>query len=243
MPVVANGLGCVMDSTCKIPIYDRRLNGISPFSKYQKQRIIQRVVRVPQSLRTMNLAAVNVYQDPVAENSNVNWNQMSDRAVSHIQFTGGNARSHGGNSRRRTLTSLKPGALSPGGKGDIKHNSYDRYLLRLKGKAPLKQEPIPANFADNDVPSRRQGKGGKIIKMGLLPNCTCGPDDNKNIISQSCNIDVSLGQEQGTTPCECPDPVYPPFNPLYGLTCSDSFIPLCNYNPSLYGYNILYGQA
>ena len=36
-------------------------------------------------------------------------------------------------------TSLKPGSLSAGGKGvDVKHNSYDRYLAKLKGKT-LKQ--------------------------------------------------------------------------------------------------------
>ena len=34
---------------------------------------------------------------------------------------------------RRTKTSLKPGALCPGGMGvDVKHNSYDRYLARKK---------------------------------------------------------------------------------------------------------------
>ncbi len=32
---------------------------------------------------------------------------------------------------KRSITSLRPGAMSPGGSGvDIKHNSYDRYLNR-----------------------------------------------------------------------------------------------------------------
>ena len=39
-----------------------------------------------------------------------------------------------GNSTKRTKTSLRPGALGPGGKGvDVKHNSYARYLAKKKG--------------------------------------------------------------------------------------------------------------
>ena len=37
------------------------------------------------------------------------------------------------NTKKRTKTSLRPGALCPGGIGvDVKHNSYDRYLARKK---------------------------------------------------------------------------------------------------------------
>ena len=40
-----------------------------------------------------------------------------------------------GNSTRSSLTRLRPGSLNPGGKGvDIKHNSYNRYLARIKAK-------------------------------------------------------------------------------------------------------------
>ena len=40
-----------------------------------------------------------------------------------------------GNSTKQTLTRLRPGALSPGGEGvEVKHGSYERYLLKLKGK-------------------------------------------------------------------------------------------------------------
>ena len=39
-----------------------------------------------------------------------------------------------GNSTKRTKTSLRPGALGPGGRGvDVKHNSYARYLAKKKG--------------------------------------------------------------------------------------------------------------
>ncbi len=40
------------------------------------------------------------------------------------------------NSLRGSRTSLKPGSLAPGNNGvDIKHNSYDRYLAKLKVKS------------------------------------------------------------------------------------------------------------
>jgi len=39
-----------------------------------------------------------------------------------------------GNSTKRTKSSLRPGALGPGGSGvDVKHNSYARYLAKKKG--------------------------------------------------------------------------------------------------------------
>ena len=54
-----------------------------------------------------------------------------------------------GNSMKRTLTSLRPGALGPGGSGvDIKHNSYARYLAKKKGRAILK-EKIPTKLKNS----------------------------------------------------------------------------------------------
>ena len=51
-----------------------------------------------------------------------------------------------GNSTKRTQTSLRPGALGPGGRGvDIKHNSYARYLAKKKGTAIL-GENIPTKL-------------------------------------------------------------------------------------------------
>ena len=61
------------------------------------------------------------------------WNQMSDRKEAHIQTAYHPSR---GNSTKRTLTSIKPGACAPAGKGvDIKHDSYARYLARKKAMA------------------------------------------------------------------------------------------------------------
>ena len=50
---------------------------------------------------------------------------------------------------KATKTSLKPGALCPGGTGvDIKHNSYDRYLARIK-KSLIIKDKERAEIASN----------------------------------------------------------------------------------------------
>lgn len=129
------------------------------------QKIIQNTVRVPSSLYTMNLAGLNVYQN--ADNSlrpnGVNWNQMSDRPIASVQKT--YVPSSRGNSHRSS-SAVKgyPGALSPGGKGcDIKHNSYDRYLNRLKGKSALRE----------GNPYSNAKYGGKSFNMNIVSGCNC----------------------------------------------------------------------
>jgi hypothetical protein len=58
------------------------------------------------------------------------------------------------NSIRRTKTSLKPGALCPGGKGvDVKHNSYDRYLARKKQALIIKDKERSQKANAMSVPS------------------------------------------------------------------------------------------
>jgi len=106
------------------------------------QRRIQNQSRVPSTQYMDSLAAYNVrgaFSGPAANNpvslySFVNWNQSSDRNVPHQ--TQRNVPSHG-NSTKRSLTRCRPGALCPGNAEsagvDIKHNSYQRYLLRKKG--------------------------------------------------------------------------------------------------------------
>ena len=120
------------------------------------------VARIPASEFSMNLAAFNVYRG-----SRVNgqtWNQSSDRAVEHE--TPNPVPSHG-NSTRGSVTRLRPGAMRPGGKGvDIKHNSYARYLNRIKGGA-MAQGPYVGN---------RVGAGAvvnnKVQKQNSV-NCGC----------------------------------------------------------------------
>ena len=166
------------------------LNGNDPASRYQKLKLIQNTVRVPSSIYTMNLGALNVYEKPsnlyqpinvngavYIASPEVNWNQMSDRRSPHIQkVVSGSGSTYGGNSLKRTLTRLRPGALSPGGSGvDIKHNSYDRYLARIKGKAPLRRGPIPPTFASPYIPFNRAYPvyGGKLFKTSIVNDCNC----------------------------------------------------------------------
>jgi hypothetical protein len=159
---------------------------------YQTLKIIQNQVRVPSSEYTMNVGALSVYQRPenryqvipVAGGSyylappGVNWNQMSDRKEPHVQkVVTSSGSTYGGNSLRRSLVRMRPGAMSPGGVGvDIKHNSYDRYLNRLKGKGPLRRGVIPPTFGGY-VPFNRAFPiyGGKTVKTNIVNGCSCLP--------------------------------------------------------------------
>lgn len=177
---------------------NKNLASNSPSSLYQKQKIIQNTVRVPASLYLMNLAGLNVYEPPNTTYSYVqnsgsvyvvspgtNWNQMSDRAQPHIQKNvGASGSTYGGNSLKRSLTRLRPGALSPGGEGvDIKHNSYERYLNRIKGKAPLRRGKIPDTFGEY-IPFNLANPiyGGKVFKTSIVNHCNCPiTDDNTKL--------------------------------------------------------------
>lgn len=152
------------------------VSGFSPADQYQKLKIIQNSVRVYGSLYTSNLGPLTAYRNPNEEFHGVCWNQMSDRPVPSVQratIPTGYATSM--NRRHTSVTSSKPGCQTPGGKGcDIKHNSYDRYLNRLKGKGPLRRgvvppafgTPIPFNVA---VPVY----GGKTMKTNIIDTCVC----------------------------------------------------------------------
>jgi len=194
---------CSINGSCRS--FNQNLNGNDPASQYQRQKIIQNTVRVKSSLYTMNLGALNVYQRPsltygLADNSgaiyvvppSVNWNQMSDRKEPHIQrVVSGSGSTYGASSTRRTITRLRPGALSPGGSGvDIKHNSYDRYLNRLKGKGPIRRGVIPPNYGV-PIPFNKAYPiyGGKTIKTSIVNNCDCPITDIINT-----NTDIKLYQ-------------------------------------------------
>lgn len=167
----------------------RHLSNHAPEYLYQTQKIIQNTVRVPSSLYTMNLAALNAYERPKAVPSvveiggatyiappGVNWNQMSDRKQPHIQ-TGATASgsTYHSSSTRHSITRMRPGALNPGGNGvDIKHNSYDRYLNRLKGKAPVRRGIIPPHYG-RVVPFNPAYPiyGAKEFKANIVAGCNC----------------------------------------------------------------------
>jgi len=164
------------------------LNGNSPSEQYQKQKLIQNTVRVYSSLYTSNIGPLNAYKKPTNATYGVCWNQMSDRPVPSIQKTtvptGFNSSI---NNRRYSVTSSKPGSQSPGGIGcDIKHNSYDRYLNRLKGKGPLRRGVIPPTFGA-PIPFNPAFPiyGGKTVKTNIVTGCNCPIDtiekDDKKI--------------------------------------------------------------
>lgn len=170
---------------------NKNLTSNNPASQYQRQKIIQNTVRVPSSLYTMNLAGLSAYQKPlntpqfVEQNGSgyiapakVNWNQMSDRPKPANQLTKvASGTSYHTSSTRHTITRLRPGAMSPGGVGvDIKHNSYDRYLNRLKGKTVLRRGIVPPTFgADLPFNNAFPVYGGKTVKMAIINGCDC-PD-------------------------------------------------------------------
>ena len=165
---------------------DTNLNSNTPANQYQRQKLIQNTVRVASSLYTMNLGSLNAYVKPGVATHNVCWNQMSDRPIPSVQKT--YVPTYGTNSTRHTVTGPRPGAQSPGGVGcDIKHNSYDRYLNRLKGKAPLRRGIIPPNFGA-PIPFNRAFPvyGGKTVKTSIVSSCDC-PITSKTDDSQIYN--------------------------------------------------------
>ena len=197
---------------CRCRTCNNNLAGNNPASKYQRLKIIQNTVRVPSSMYTMNLAALNVYQQPSKTFSivdisgtnyivspGVNWNQMSDRKKPHTQVAViASGSTYHSSSTKHSITRCRPGASSPGGNGvDIKHNSYDRYLNRIKGKAPLRRGVIPPDFGTPFIPFNRAYPvyGGKTIKTSIINNCGClNPDDAllyKGINTQNSIYDVT----------------------------------------------------
>jgi len=157
------------------------LNGNTPADQYQKLKLIQNTARVLSSLYTSNLGPLNAYRKPTKATYGVCWNQMSDRPVPSVQKavvpTGSN---NSLNRRHTSVTSSKPGGQSPGGIGcDIKHNSYDRYLNRLKGKGPLRRGVIPPAFGV-PVPFNRAYPvyGGKTTKTSIVSGCNCPQEED-----------------------------------------------------------------
>uniref|UniRef100_A0A6C0B0E5 Uncharacterized protein n=1 Tax=viral metagenome TaxID=1070528 RepID=A0A6C0B0E5_9ZZZZ len=184
MALVTNccSLNCSQNGGCNYLGCAMSLCDVDPASQYIKLKLIQNTVRVPASLYLNDLGALTVYQQPLKENAYVNWNQMSDRPVRSFQknlVTGGSF--YHGSSTKHTITRCRPGAGSPGGYGvDIKHNSYDRYLARIKGKGPARRGVVPPAFGA-PIPFNPAFPiyGGKTMKTSIVgDNCNC-PISNK----------------------------------------------------------------
>lgn len=156
---------------------DTNLNSNTPAAQYQKQKLIQNTVRIDSSQYTMNLGSLAGYQNTNIRRGNVPWNQMSDRAEPSVQKANANGgNTIGSSSTRHSIVRLRPGSMSPGGVGcDIKHNSYERYLNRLKGKAPLRRGVVPPTFGLEEIPFNRAFPvyGGKVMKTSIVAGCNC----------------------------------------------------------------------
>jgi len=131
-----------------------------------ENRRIYNTSRIRSSEFMMNKAAFNVFADR-GTSSKFTWNQSSDRVEA------GNPKTAivptRSNSVRGTKTGIRPGSQAPGGSGvDIKHNSYDRYLLRKKGRA-MKAGPYVG--VDVDSNAVVNNKVQATNSLGLQCNC------------------------------------------------------------------------
>ena len=123
------------------------------------QKRIWQQVRTGSGIYTMNLSALTSGAAILASGRTANWNQMSDRVLASVQPP---LHPTHGNSLKSTLTSDRPGAGSPGGRGvDVKHDSYARYLNKKKAEN-LKTQTI--NVAPRPL------TGNKTNMNGLVAN-------------------------------------------------------------------------
>lgn len=202
-----NGLPCEINS-CRG--CNQNLAGKDPASQYQRQKLIQKTVGVYASLYTANLAGLAGYERPlnipqiVKQNGSeffvpprVYWNQMSDRSrpANQVAVTASGSTYHT-SSTRHTITRQRPGAMSPGGVGvDIKHNSYERYLNKIKGKGPFRRGVIPPDYGV-PIPFNRAFPvyGGKVVKTAIINGCVCPDVEDKKDIDRRIygNIENAL---------------------------------------------------
>jgi len=172
---------------------DTNLTSNTPANRYQIQKRIQNTVRVPSSEYLMNKAALNVVPRNIG--NDVCWNQQSDRPVPSVQkatIPTGTFTSMNG--RHTSYTSSRPGCQTPGGVGcDIKHNSYERYLNRKKGKNVLKRGIIPPTFALPYIPFNRAHPvyGSKLMKTSIVAGCVCPSFINEKTIYER-NEDATM---------------------------------------------------
>lgn len=183
----------VSNSSCDKQLGCRSCNtnssGSTPADQYQRLKLIQNTVRIYGSLYTANLGPLTAYKKPISDPNNnlygVCWNQMSDRPVPSVQkatIPTGFANSM--NRKHTSVTSSRPGCQTPGGVGcDIKHNSYDRYLNRLKGKGPMRRGVVPPNFGKPIVFNPAfPVYGGKTMKTNIVNGCSCDLNPKQDIL-------------------------------------------------------------
>jgi hypothetical protein len=129
---------------------------------WQRQKRIQNQNRVSSSEYIMNLGAVSAYQSAAGTTMKLNWNQSSDRANASV-------------SKLNMRPAHRPGAGGGGaGSGvDVKHNSYDRYLRRLKGGNVLRKQGNSAYGVTDTSDEGNATQGGKYVKFNMVGGCNC----------------------------------------------------------------------
>ena len=156
-----------------------------PETQYQRLKLMQNTVRVSSSLYSMNAGALNVGTQSQSGITTIGWNQMSDRQNPHIQYA---------RYSMKSSVSVRPGNLSPGGVGcDIKHNSYDRYLARIKAAGPLRKDNMTIDFGNTNVPFDPANPvyGGKTLKTSIGDSkCGCGPVISPYTLTMSYSYNV-----------------------------------------------------
>lgn len=142
--------------------YSLKLSPETPESQLLAQKKIQGTSRASAGEYTAQVGALSAYVSPELQNPNgfyaeqsganywvpphTRWNQMSDRVLPAQQ------------------TSRSPGV-------DIKHGSYERYLLRLKGRG-LYRSGINVSRAQNT-------SAAKFQRTALVAGCACPGGEEK----------------------------------------------------------------
>ena len=138
----------------------------SSINNEANQKQMWNQVRAPASLYTLNVGALANTQ---LFKTTVGWNQSSDKLLESVQTA---YHPTHGSSTRRTLTSYVPGSAAPGGKGvDIKHNSYNRYLNRLKGGTLAESQNKNVTNNPNTLYGNKMRSYG-IINVNLNQCCS-----------------------------------------------------------------------
>lgn len=149
---------------------------LNRYSIYNIDSINQRIyntVKVSQSEYLMNKSSLTT-QYKSRDSDNLNWDTRSDRLLAANSLKNFSTVTRNGNSRKSSITRLRPGALTPGGYGvDVKHNSYARYLARKKGETALKQEKNYVKINPKAVVNN------KFKKYSILSSKNCVCDNTK----------------------------------------------------------------
>ena len=183
----------------------------------QRQKIIQRVVRVDSAQYAMNRAAMNVYQRKAPTTFGMRFGElynypstMSDRREPHrIKESQGIYR-HTSSSRGSKTSDRPGGACAPGLGVDVKHGSYDRYLNRKKGSVLQAGAGAYKNFHKR-TPTYEEiqrdpslTKGGKNVKFSIVSSgagCEC----SSNCVAFTSEHNIASNTLQNFNVAVCDD--------------------------------------